>query len=184
LPGAFNDVAADVTVNGAPEYAVNVELTYARFIAGTGGTRSLGPTAPLTRLAAGSPAVAATLASIRNAIATQTAAMAVAGAVDPSKFTLTVPATHFELARDGSTLKAVIGGTQGEQLCLLSFTADMTRAVFTADVRLVICDDFGVDNSDLYAPGLIPFWILQHERTGPRPFIHELTIETTLSGRF
>src|SRR3712207_8216241 len=50
-------------------------------------------------------------------------------------------------------------------------------------LRFVICDDFGVDQHDLYSPGLISFWVLQHERSGYRPFINELVVESTFSDR-
>lgn len=51
-------------------------------------------------------------------------------------------------------------------------------------LRFTICDNFGVDESDLYTPGLISFWELQHERTPSAyvPFINEIIVEPTISG--
>ena len=57
---------------------------------------------------------------------------------------------------------------------------------YSIDLRFVICDDFGVDESDLYAPGLFAFWVLQHERSRTRyaPFINELDLPVTVSGTY
>ena len=57
---------------------------------------------------------------------------------------------------------------------------------YTIGLRFLICDDFGVDESDLYAPGLFAFWVLQHERSATHyaPFINELDLAVTESGTF
>ncbi len=46
----------------------------------------------------------------------------------------------------------------------------------TGRIRFDIRDDFGVDDSDLYSPSLTAFWILQHERSGYRPFVNKITV--------
>lgn len=58
---------------------------------------------------------------------------------------------------------------------------DPTACTYALDPRFVVFDDFGVDTSDLYWPALIKFWILQHERSGNRPFINRLLVDRTIS---
>ena len=55
---------------------------------------------------------------MKKAIEARLAAQAAAGAIDPCALSLRPPPqTHFTLA-DGTTLKAVIGGSQGESVFL------------------------------------------------------------------
>jgi hypothetical protein len=63
-------------------------------------------------------------------------------------------------------------------------TVNPASSTYKVTLRFIICDDFGVDEDDLYAPSLIAFWILQHERTPYRPFIHEFSLVRELSGLF
>src|SRR3546814_18673798 len=65
-----------------------------------------------------------------------------------------------------------------------SLHVDPLAHTYEAQIRFIICDDFGVDHHDLYAPGLIPFWVLQHERSGYKPYIHKLVIEETFHNSF
>ena len=53
-------------------------------------------------------------------------------------------------------------------------------------MRFVICDNFGVDETDLYSPGLLGFWVLQHERSATKykPFVNQLDLSVTISGTF
>lgn len=79
-----------------------------------------------------------------------------------------------------------MGGTQGEALYALSFSGSIPTRTYIVTLRFLICDDFGVDQSDLYARGLFPFWVLQHERSATRyvPFVNELDLPITVSGTF
>jgi hypothetical protein len=96
---------------------------------------------------------------------------------------VTPPATFFGFS-DGVALKAVIGGTQGEELFATGFIGSLPTRTYSIDLRFLICDDFGVDEADLYAPGLFAFWVLQHERSPYAPFINELDLPVTVSGTF
>lgn len=40
------------------------------------------------------------------------------------------------------------------------------------------------DGSDLYSPALFAFWVMQHERTGNPPYVHEIEIPSLISGTF
>jgi hypothetical protein len=76
-----------------------------------------------------------TVATVRAAIEAQLAAQASGGALDPCALRVTPPATHFGLS-DGTTLKAVIGGTQGEQLFANSFTGSIPLRTYSIDLTL------------------------------------------------
>lgn len=156
---------------------------FSRFAAGAGGTATHGPGSLLGSLALASGSFRRTRTRVATAIESQLRAQAAAGSVDPAALSVTPPATHFEPS-DGWTLKAVIGGTQGEELSATGFTCDPSTRTYTIDLEYRICDDFGVSESDLYAPGLFAFWVLQHERSGYVPFINELVLNVTETGSF
>jgi outer membrane protein OmpA-like peptidoglycan-associated protein len=156
-----------------------------RFAAGTGGTVTHGTGSTLGAMALVSGSFLSNVSAVQTDIETQLAAQATSGALDPCALSVTPPATHFGFS-DGAALKAVIGGTQGEDLFATGFTGDVALRTYSVDLRFEICDDFGVDESDLYAPGLFPFWVLQHERSATRyaPFINRLELPVTVSGTF
>ncbi len=158
---------------------------FSHFRAGTGSTVTHGPTSTLGAMALVSGSFRATVARVKADIEAQLAAQASSGALDPCRLSVTPPATHFAFS-DGAALKAVIGGTQGEQLFATSFSGSAPMRSYSIALRFLICDDFGVDESDLYAPGLFPFWVLQHERSASlyAPFINELDLSVTISGTF
>jgi outer membrane protein OmpA-like peptidoglycan-associated protein len=153
------------------------------FTGGSGSTFSHGNSSTLGGLALASPTFTATLATVQADLEAQLAAQAAAGALDPCTLAITPPATHFPMA-DGATLYAVIGGTQGEELWLNGFAGDAGTRRYQADLQFLICDHFGVDESDLYAPGLMGFWVLQHERAGYTAYINELDLSVSVSGTF
>jgi len=160
---------------------------FSRFAAGTGGIEILGPTSALGRLALSAPSFRATVASVQTSIEAQLATQATAGRLDPCALSLVPPQTHFPLfGPDDVALQAVIGGTQGEKLFAASFAGSIGTRSYTMTLQFVICDDFGVDEADLYSPGLIPFWVLQHERsaTAYAPFINQLELPVTIHGTF
>ncbi len=82
-------------------------------------------------------------------------------------------------------LKAVIGGTHGIEITLTALKIDCTAHTYSATVHYRICDNFGVDDqSDLYAPSLISFWVLQHMRSGHMAFVNNILLDRTFSGGF
>lgn len=111
---------------------------------------------------------------------------------DFSALRVPVPATHWGLKEFGAklqdpesnTLRAILGGTQGEELYATSLKHDRPGRRYELGLRWVIQDHFGVSRDDLYAPGLFPFWVLQHERKGYRPYVNELVIDTGVSGKY
>ena len=158
---------------------------FSRFAAGTGGTVTHGPSSTLGAMALVSGSFLATVALVKASIETQLAAQASSGALLPCALRVAPPATAFQFS-DGTPLKAVIGGTQGENLSATSFTGSIPKRSYTIGLRFLICDDFGVDEADLYAPGLFAFWVLQHERNPLLyiPFINQLDLPVTVSGTF
>lgn len=158
---------------------------FLRFAAGTGGTVTHGLFSILGLLARISPSFRATVRTVQTDIETQLAGQASSGTLDPCALSVTPPQTHFGFL-DGPPLKAVIGGTQGEEIFATSFSGSASARTYTMGLEFVICDDFGVDETDLYAPGLFPFWVLQHERSPSlfAPFINELRLPVTISGTF
>lgn len=158
---------------------------FLRFRAGTGGTETHNNTSLLGMMARTSASFLATVGAVKAVIETQLAIQAASGALNPCGLSVTPPATEF-LKSDGLPLKTVIGGTQGERLFATSFTGNIPLRTYTITLRFLICDHFGVDEHDLYAPGLIPFWILQHERSATlyAPFINELDLTMTVTGTF
>ncbi|OPY91218.1 MAG: OmpA family protein [Syntrophus sp. PtaU1.Bin208] len=158
---------------------------FSRFVAGTGGTETHGPTSALGAMAWGSGSFRRTVAQVQRDIETQLAAQASSGALDPCALSVTPPATNFEFS-DGAPLKAVIGGTQGEELIATGFSGNIPMRSYIIDLRFLICDDFGVDEADLYSPGLCAFWVLQHERSATlyAPFVNMLDLSVTVTGTF
>ncbi|HEY1938455.1 MAG TPA: DUF4157 domain-containing protein [Candidatus Angelobacter sp.] len=161
---------------------------FSRFVAGTGGTLVWGPTTTLSLLALASPEFAVTLAKVKRSIESQLAMQASSGSLDPCTLSVTPPRTHFASAHFyyPGPLKAIIGGTHGVKLWATAFLGDPKLRTYSIALRFELCDNFGVDESDLYAPGLFPFWVLQHERSSSlyAPFINELDLPTIVSGTF
>jgi outer membrane protein OmpA-like peptidoglycan-associated protein len=158
---------------------------FRRFRAGTGGIERHGPTSTLGAMALASASFATTIAAVKTAIEAQLTAMAASGTLNPCGLVVTPPPTHFGFG-DGIPLKAVIGGTQGETLDATAFRYDPATRTYTMELRFEICDDFGVDEADLYSPGLCAFWVLQHERSATlyAPFVNLLELPVTLNGSF
>ena len=158
---------------------------FTRFAAGTGGTETLGPGTDLGADALASGSFSTTLASVKTSIESQLATQAAGGALNPCALSVVPPATHFSFS-DGRKLKAVIGGTHGERLNATAFTGDIPTRTYSINLQFLICDNFGVDEADLYAPGLFAFWVLQHERSASKyaPFINLLDLPVTVSGSF
>lgn len=106
--------------------------------------------------------------------------------------------------RSPSVLSRIIGGTQGAaarienfQLGVQSGTVRPNSLVgYTADLVIVLADDFGLDNSDMRhadigelidqegATGLRAQWILQHDRKVGKPFVNEIVVRVPIEGSF
>lgn len=166
------------------------------FLAGGGAKRTHGPGSPLSKMAAGSWQFVTNLVTVVVRIREGVKKLAVGGRTPEfSALRVAVPATHWglkdfpreppvKLADADTTLKAILGGTQGEELWVTSLKHDRVHRSWEMGLRWVILDHFGVGGDDLYAPGLIPFWVLQHERKGYRPYVNEVVVESRLSGTY
>jgi hypothetical protein len=111
--------------------------------------------------------------------------MDAAGVIDCNAIALSpagVPAVSFGFS--DTALKGIIGGTQGLRVLITHFTVTPGSRTYDIGLQYLICDDFGVDTSDLYSPGLAAFWVLQHRRCGHRPFINELDLPATAAATY
>jgi hypothetical protein len=158
---------------------------FLRFRSGIGGTETLGPATQLGKDALGSGSFKKTVAAVKADIETQLAAQAPSGKLDPCLLKVIPPQTNFD-PLDSMALQAVIGGTHGESLKANAFVGDAKARTYSIDLQFAICDNFGVDDHDMYFFGLFPFWILQHERSATlyAPFINLLDLPVTVSGTF
>ena len=163
------------------------------FVHGNGAKVSHAPDSPLSGMAARSWQFLANFLVVVLRIKANVKKLAAGGkAPDFSALRVAIPATHWGLrdfpAKFGdpedTALKAIVGGTQGEELWATALRHDPVRRTYELRLRWVILDHFGVSADDLYAPGLLPFYVLQHERKGYRPFVNELVIGATVSGSY
>jgi hypothetical protein len=163
------------------------------FLTGNGKPLRHGPETPLSRMAARSPQFVANFLDVAMKIKEGVKRLAPRGLVpDFSALRVKPPPTHWGLKEfplksgfsEIDTLKAILGGTQGENLYARTLIHDPARRTYELGLRWVILDHFGVGSDDLYAPGLIPFFILQHERRGYRPYVNEVVIEGSVSGTY
>lgn len=167
------------------------------FDGGSGSTLAHGVGGTLSLAVDGAPTfntlARATEASVQAQIAAQVAASChidwTALNVLPTPGAL--PAASFSVrAGDTLQLNAVLGGTQGLDIFIRDFLFDPLTRSFSATLIFEICDDFGVDETDLDitnighgSPGLTAFWILQHERPpGHVAFVNDVTVERGISG--
>jgi hypothetical protein len=144
---------------------------------------------------AGSPTFAAAAAAAEAEVQAQVLAMAGTCHIDWRTISLLptpgLPGLNFSIfAGDGLQLNAVLGGTQGLEVFIRNFLVPPGGRTFTATLRFEICDDFGVDDTDLDpttghgSPGLFSFWVLQHERAGQQPFVNFVEVDVPISGSF
>jgi outer membrane protein OmpA-like peptidoglycan-associated protein len=157
------------------------------FASGSGATLTHGPTTPIGSRALAAPSFHAMRRAAETDLERQLTGMAASGTVDCNALTLAssaVPWLSFSLSADGPMLKGIIGGTQGLTVWLQSFSVAPGTRNYMLELRYYICDDFGVDTSDLYSPALISFWVLQHERSGFVPFMNGIDLTVTRGGTF
>lgn len=152
-----------------------------RFMSGAGGALRHGTGSTISTLATASGTIANATRSVQRDRKSQLTGQVAGGTVDYRLLRPRLPAISFGFR---TTLKGAIGGTQGLDLFIKDFNVPYCTRNYTATLRFEICDDFGVDTSDLYSSGLISFWVLQHERGGHQPFINGIILEKDISGRF
>ena len=149
------------------------------FSGGSGSTVTHGTGTDFSDRTLASDTFSNALTNIKDQIRAQIRSQAKTGTIDCSSIALvstSLPGINFTML-DDNVLKGVIGGTHGLTVELMNLTINPTGS-YDMQLRFTICDNFGVDDHDLYSPGLISFWILQHERTGHVPFINEIIAET------
>lgn len=157
---------------------------FTRFVAGTGGTVIHDASSQLGQLAIKSATFDKAVKAVKAELEQQLAAQVSKGAFDECALSIANPPRPDFGVTDGLPLKTVIGGTQGATVLLENFHGDPHTRTYTADLRFLLCDDFGVDESDIYVVSLAAFWVLQHERsaTAYAPFINALDLPTKING--
>jgi hypothetical protein len=177
---------------------------FTHFIGGSGTEVVHGAGTVLGDLAKNSNSVKGFITDVNKQIHDNLQAQANSGpVVDNRNVTITTPNISFSFSENEGIyigfLKSVIGGTQGNDVKMENFSATINSysqdaggsATYSYKLHIEICDDFGVDESDLtgkwyynqpFNP-LIPFWLLQHRTSGPRPFVNRIVIDTdTITG--
>jgi hypothetical protein len=163
------------------------------FVTGNGTKLTHDPGSPISKMASRSSEFLVSFVKVLLRIKEGVKKLSAGGKTpDFSALRVPVPATHWGLKEFGArlhdpestALRAIVGGTQGEELYATSLKHDQAGRRYELGLQWVIQDHFGVSKDDLYAPGLFPFYILQHERKGYRPYVHEIVIETGVSGKY
>ncbi len=155
------------------------------FMAGAGGIDRSLPGSPLSTLVANSPTFQKAAAGVKAEIDAQLAAQAASGTVSCPALKASDPPINFPFGE--LQLKTLIGGTQGRDVFIKGFAVPPGGRTYSAVLSFVICDTFGVDESDLNStigPSMFPFWELQHARRGHHPFVPEITVEVPITGSF
>src|SRR5439155_1989560 len=146
------EIEMDGTLFGLAGGAGHAAFTH--FVSGAGGTVTHGPSSTLGSMALIAPEFLRTVATVQRTMEAQLAAQAATGALDPCALSVTPPPTFFASRHwyYPGALKSVIGGTQGEKLFVNAFSGSIPTRTYIITLRFLICDDFGVDEADLYAP--------------------------------
>jgi hypothetical protein len=97
---------------------------------------------------------------------------------------LDVPTGLKDVGDNEKALKAIFGGTQGEEIWVTALRHDRPKRTYALHLRWRIFDHFGADESDLYAKSLYAFYVLQHERRGYRAYVNELVIDQWMTGAY
>lgn len=174
------DMAKELAVLGGSEGARMVT----HFASGSGTSLTHSSSSPIGKATESAPSFIEMCKATEKKLAGQLSTMAASGTIDCSTLVLSssdVPWLSFEFS-DSFMLKGIIGGTQGRNVWLNALSIDTATRKYTMQLRYVIFDDFGVDESDLYSPGLIAFWLLQHERKGYVPFMNIIDLAIDSSG--
>lgn len=160
----------------------------ARFNAGTGGTAVHGAGSTLATLMRADTHFLGPFHTVEADLRTQAKTQAAGGSLDWTLFSVTAPSIFFPPSSTGfgsGVLASVLGGTQGTKVFISNFVVLPCTRSYTAIIRFVICDDFGVDQGDVKSPGLAGFWVLQHRRPpGHVAFINEVVVDMVTVGTF
>lgn len=107
--------------------------------------------------------------------------LGVLGDEEVSPLTNYPPTAPWDFA--GWALQGPLGGTQALLVRLTAWEVDEATNTVSGTLQMVVGDDFGVDDGDVYSPGLLAFWILQHQR-GYRPFNNLVEVDYPFSFQY
>jgi len=205
VPGSLSmsarvqDLSPDLALRSAPQGVLlglagsDGYSAFSDFYNSTTSRRTFSSGSDVATRAQSHSAFTAAKSTVESLLVSRLTAQAAGNTIDCSAITLApLPPINFSGSSD-MKLWTLIGGTQGLSVELTNIEIlPLTRA-FTADVIFRICDDFGVDVSDLSRSGvsgeilnnlLLPFWILQHRRTGHTPLVLNIEINEHFAGNF
>lgn len=155
-----------------------------RFMRGGGEGWRHEPGSELSSMAARSATFRNALNAVQAQLHQQVMAQKNAGHIDYTRLRINpdaIPVISFTFA-DGSMLKALIGGTQALKVTIRSFEVTPQATGYSATLRFEMYDNFGVDESDLYAPPLAAFYVLQHWHENHRPFVNNVVVDQSIAG--
>lgn len=206
-PGFFKRQDLKIYQRGTDEQLVGIMKDTLKRYAGEEGVKAVdwfvksngaryrhGPDDPLTKMAQETRQFVVSCHTFMLRIRAAVSKLA-AGGKTPNFAALNVeaPATHWGLfdfptgiekvADNETALKAVFGGTQGEEIWVTALKHDRLKRVYALKLQWLILDHFGVDVSDLYHGSLYAFYVLQHER-GYRAYVNELVVERWIAGTY
>ncbi|NJK37799.1 MAG: LysM peptidoglycan-binding domain-containing protein [Oscillatoriales cyanobacterium RM2_1_1] len=156
-----------------------VEPLLEHFLAGKAEVYQQGSNTALADLIENSKPFKTTFAAIELQLHRQLQAQVLDDHLQPDQLHIIIPQIAFK-SLDSITLFAAIGGIQGADLLLKSFQLEGTGR-YSAQLWIVLYDDFGLDQRDRYTPGLIAAWNLQH-RGSAQAFIHEVVVAQETAG--
>ena len=156
-----------------------------RFVAGTGGRVVHADGSDLSDTARNTLTFVNAQAAVRTEIKRQLKAQLDAGALDWRKLSITVDIPFSTGTHDLTVplrFRAMIGGIHGTKLFARNFkiTGDQPfDSVWAAtfDLKYEMGDHFGVGKDDMYSPDLVAMNVLQHERSGNKPFLNFIEVE-------
>jgi hypothetical protein len=156
-----------------------------RFMAGSGGKWPHFNNSDLSSTASNTLTFANARLLVRAEIKRQLKAQLDAGAVDWRKLSVAVDIPFSTATLDTTVplrFRAMIGGIHGTKLFARNFRIignESFDPVWSAtyDLKYEMGDHFGVGRDDMYTPDLVAMNILQHERSGHRPFLNYIEVE-------
>ncbi|MGL5081491.1 MAG: hypothetical protein ACRC8A_08385 [Microcoleaceae cyanobacterium] len=156
-----------------------VHPLFEHFFQGKGGTYQQGSNTELAQVVTKSKPFKLMFSALELQFYRQLQAQVTVNSLQLDQLNLTIPQVTFK-PLDSMTLFAALGGIQGADLLLKSFSLNES-GVYSAHLWLVLYDDFGLGRNDRYTPGLTAAWNLQHRGTA-KPFIHEVMIALEICG--
>ena len=156
-----------------------------RFMAGSGGGLKHPNNSDLSNTARNTMTFVNAQIAVRAEIKRQLKAQLDAGSIDWRKLSIAVD-IPFSTATTDLTVplrfRAMIGGIHGTKLFTRNFrvTGDLpsdTGWAASFDLKYEMGDHFGVGRDDMYTPDLLAMNVLQHERSGHKPFLNFIDVE-------